>query len=108
VAIEIRDGDAHVQRAVARIDDDAAAAALDAERAVVVALGGGCQTPIGALARAVDSDTIELLAVVVSLDGSTAVRGRGRGPRSDAAAVGRQVGAQLLNDGAGDILAEGR
>ena len=106
VAVEIRDGDARVQRAVARIDDASTGAALTAERALVAALGGGCQTPIGALARAVDGDTLELVAVVVSLDGGTAVRGHGRGPRSEAAAIGAQVAAQLLRDGAGDILAE--
>jgi len=106
VAVEIRDGEARVQRAVARIDDASTGAALTAERALVAALGGGCQTPIGALARPVDGDALELVAVVVSLDGGTAVRGHGRGPRSEAAAIGAQVAAQLLRDGAGDILAE--
>ena len=106
VAVEIRDGDDRVQRAIARIDDPPAGVALTAERALVAALGGGCQTPIGALARPVADDAIELIAVVVSLDGGTAVRGRGRGPRSGAAAVGAQVAAELLRDGAGDILAE--
>jgi hydroxymethylbilane synthase len=106
VAIEIRGGDAAVQRAVARIDDAAAAAALTAERALVAALGGGCQTPIGALARPIDGDTLELVAIVVSLDGGTAVRGHARGSRSDAARIGADVAAQLLRDGAGDILAE--
>jgi hydroxymethylbilane synthase len=107
VAVEIRDGDDRVQRAIARIDDPPAGAALTAERALVAALGGGCQTPIGALARPVaDDDTIELIAIVVSLDGGTAVRGRGRGPRSEAAAIGARVAAELLRDGAGDILAE--
>src|SRR5206468_8726303 len=50
VAVEIRDGDEAVRGAVERINDRDAAAALTAERAVVAALGGGCQTPIGALA----------------------------------------------------------
>jgi len=107
VAVQIRDGDERVQRAIARIDDQSAGAALTAERALVAALGGGCQTPIGALARPVaDDDTIELIAIVVSLDGGTAVRGRGRGSRSEAAAIGARVAAELLRDGAGDILAE--
>ena len=52
VAIEIREGDEAMRQTVSRITDSAAGAALDAERAVVVALGGGCQTPIGALASA--------------------------------------------------------
>jgi hydroxymethylbilane synthase len=107
VAVEIRADDDEVRRAVAGIDDPAAAAALNAERALVVALGGGCQTPIGALASPVDDD-LELVAVVVSLDGSRAVRGQARGPRHDAAALGARVGAQLLADGADQILLDAR
>jgi hydroxymethylbilane synthase len=57
VAVEIRDGDTRVQTAVAGIDDASAGAALIAERALVSALGGGCQTPIGALARPAGGDT---------------------------------------------------
>ena len=45
-----------------QIDDPDAGVALAAERALVEALGGGCQTPIGALASCVDADTIELVA----------------------------------------------
>jgi len=106
VAIEVRDGDDDTRRAVVRIDDQAAGAALKAERAVVEALGGGCQTPIGALATPEDGDTLQLVAVVVALDGSRAVRGHAQGPRERAAALGASVGAQLLADGAGDILAD--
>jgi len=106
VAIEVGDGDDDTRRAVVHIDDRAAGAALKAERAVVEALGGGCQTPIGALATPEDGDTLQLVAVVVALDGSRAVRGHARGPRERAAALGASVGAQLLADGAGDILAD--
>ena len=117
VAIEIREGDEAVRQAVSRVDDAAAGAALEAERAVVAALGGGCQTPIGALAswvrsaspasaKQVNGDALELVAVVVSLDGSRAVRAHRRGARSDAAALGARVAADLLAEGAGDILAE--
>ncbi len=106
VAIEIRSGDDEVRRAVRRIDDPAAAAALAAERAVVEALGGGCQTPIGALAVPVEGDVLHLTAAVVALDGSRAVRAEARGPWTDAAALGTRIGHQLLEEGAGEILAE--
>ncbi|HZW52428.1 MAG TPA: hydroxymethylbilane synthase [Candidatus Elarobacter sp.] len=106
VAIEVGDGDDDTRRAVVHINDRAAGAALKAERAVVEALGGGCQTPIGALATPEDGDTLQLVAVVVALDGSRAVRRHARGPRERAAALGASVGAQLLADGAGDILAD--
>jgi hydroxymethylbilane synthase len=106
VAIEIRAADARVREAVARIDDAAAADALAAERALLATLGGGCQTPVGALASVVDGDQLEMIAVVAALDGSRVVRGGARAPRRDAAALGARVGAQLIADGAGDILAE--
>jgi hydroxymethylbilane synthase len=109
VAIEIREDDALVRQAVSRVSDVLAGAALDAERAVVATLGGGCQTPIGALASTRgegDGATLEVMAVVVSLDGSRAVRAHGAGDLRDAAAIGARVGADLLAEGAGDILAE--
>jgi hydroxymethylbilane synthase len=108
VAVEIRAGDMRVHDAVSRIDDPAASAALTAERALVETLGGGCQTPVGALATPVDDDGLELVAVVVALDGSRAVRERGLGARSAAAALGARVGAQLIANGADEILAEAR
>ena len=97
-----------MQDAVSPIDDPAASAALAAERALVETLGGGCQTPIGALATPVDGDMLELVAVVVALDGSCAVRERACGSRSEARALGVQVAKQLLSAGAGEILAEAR
>ena len=70
IAIEIRSGDERVRRAVEAITDRTAAQALDAERGVVEALGGGCQTPIGALATPLGGNQFELIAAVVALDGS--------------------------------------
>lgn len=108
VAIEIRQGDGRVRDAVARISDTAAGDALTAERALVETLGGGCQTPVGALASVSDGDRLEIVAAVVALDGGRVVRGHASALRRDAAALGARVGAQLLADGAGDILAEAR
>jgi hydroxymethylbilane synthase len=108
VAIEVREDDAGVRRALMGIDDAAAAAALTAERALVQALGGGCQTPIGALASPEDGDTLYLVAAVVAVDGSSAVRGHVRGTRAEAAALGARLGAQLIADGADGILLEAR
>jgi len=108
VAIEIRGGDARVAEAVSRISDAAAADALTAERALVETLGGGCQTPVGALATVVDGNQLEMIAVVVALDGSRLVRGQRRGARQEAAALGALVGAQLIANGAAEILAQAK
>jgi hydroxymethylbilane synthase len=106
VAIEIREGDDAVRQIVGGINDADAGAALEAERALVEALGGGCQTPIGALAFAVDAGTLELVAAVAALDGKRIVRASARGPRREAAALGASVGRQLIAQGADVILAE--
>jgi hydroxymethylbilane synthase len=108
VAVELRAGDAETAAAVRPIDDREARAALDAERAVVERLGGGCQTPIGVLATPQPPEQLAILAVVVSLDGRRAIRGEGKGLRDDACAIGTRVGDQLLAEGAGDILEEAR
>jgi len=106
VAVEIRADDERTRAEVAPIDDPAASAALTAERAMVAALGGGCQTPIGALTTTIDAGTIEIVGLVVALDGSRAIRKHARGSSADAAALGAAVAAQLLNDGADEILAQ--
>ena len=106
VAIETRSGDARAREAVARISDAAAADALAAERALLATLGGGCQTPVGALASIAEDGQLGIVAAVVSLDGRRVVNAEARAPRRDAAALGARAGAQLLADGAGEILAE--
>jgi hydroxymethylbilane synthase len=111
VAIEIREEDTNVREFVAGISDADAAAALDAERAVVEALGGGCQTPIGALATflpGADNGAIELVGAVAAPDGSRVIRASARASRGEAAALGARVGRDLIAQGADAILAEVR
>jgi len=103
VAVEIRVDDAATAGLVERIGDRDALDALHAERAVVAALGGGCQMPIGAHAT-ISGDRITLAGVVIAPDGSRAARATADGPRSDAAAIGRQAAERLLAGGADDIL----
>src|SRR5262249_42951007 len=107
VAIEVREDSWEVQRVAAQITDRAAAAALEAGRALVQALGGGCQTPVGALASTI-GENIDLIAAVVSLNGERAVHGRARGSLGEAATIGAQVGRQLIEGGADEILAQAR
>ena len=103
VAVETRAGDADTGAALAAIDDRAARAAFTAERAVVTALGGGCQVPIGALAEG-DGDRLRLRAMVASLDGSRRLRREAAMPADAAQALGAAVARDLLADGAGPIL----
>jgi hydroxymethylbilane synthase len=103
VAIEIRADDRDSRRALERMHDPVAGAALDAERAVVEALGGGCQLPLGALAT-VHSGQMELHAAVCSPDGTRVIRAHAGGSASGPAALGDRVAEQLIRDGALDVL----
>jgi hydroxymethylbilane synthase len=107
VAVEIRDGDQAAQAAVAAIGDPSAEAALAAERAVVRGLGGGCQTPIGALAIPF-GEMLEVIAVVVSPDGTRALRAEATGQATAAESIGAQVAERLIEQGAHEILAESK
>jgi hydroxymethylbilane synthase len=108
IAVELRAGDRQAARTVDRINDAAAASALEAERALVTALGGGCQMPIGAIALPDGAEGLELRAVVASLDGSRIIRYKKAGSRADAAGLGRGVADELLRKGAADILLTAR
>jgi hydroxymethylbilane synthase len=78
--------------------------AVTAERAVLASLGGGCQVPIGAHATVNHGRIVNIRAVVVSPDGTQVIRREARGLATDAAAIGRVLGEQLLVEGGQQIL----
>ncbi len=105
IAVEVRSDDDRVRELVATIDHAASAAVLQAERAVVVRLGGGCQMPIGAYAE-ISGDEMVMMSIVVSVDGARAVRATVHGEAARPDVVGIEAAEQLLRQGAQDILAE--
>jgi len=102
LAIEIRSGDNRTRSAIAFLDDAAARATTTCERALLNALGGGGQVPIGALAE-VEGDRIRLHAIVAHPEGSKVLRETREG--DDPARLGREVGETLLRRG-GDVILE--
>ena len=107
VAIETRRDHEAARRTVRAIHDVEAGIALTVERALVTALGGGCQTPIGALATITGSD-VTLTAAVAALDGTQVVRASGHAASSEAAGLGIRVARELVTCGADAILADAR
>ena len=85
------------------LDHAATHAAVAAERGLLLALGGGCQVPIGAYAK-VDGAGLQIVAIVASPDGSGLIRGESQGPAAEAARIGRELGEDLLHRGARRIL----
>jgi hydroxymethylbilane synthase len=101
LAIETRAGDERVFP----LDDLNVRNAVTAERALLKALGGGCQVPVGAHAETM-GDLIHLRAVVAHPDGGTLLREELRGAAMYAEEIGRQVAEELLANGARKILEE--
>jgi hydroxymethylbilane synthase len=93
LGLEIRDGDEQMTEICRRLNDDATFQCVTAERALLRALGGGCQTPIGAHAR---MEGGELCLRAVSFLTDRARRAEVRGPMSEAVALGESVAARLL------------
>jgi hydroxymethylbilane synthase len=102
LAVETR-AEAQARAICAAMDHAATRTAVTAERAVLAALGGGCQVPIGAHA-VVEGDALRLAGVVIAPDGSRSVRRNGQGAVADAEEIGKRVGQALLEDGAREIL----
>ena len=108
LGIEIRDDDDTARAAVAALDDPKTRAAVTAERAMMAAIEGGCQTPIAAYAR-VENGRLVLDGRVLSLDGQRRIDATGSLDAMHAAAkLGRRVAEELLEKGAGELIHEAR
>lgn len=103
LAIETRDDGGPAHSLAGKLDHAATRAAVTAERALLLVLGGGCQVPVGAHAT-VTADGVRLMGIVARPDGSEIVRGELSG--RDSRHVGETLGRTLLDDGAEEILRE--
>ena len=91
IAVQVRTNDGRVGDLVGAIDDPGTRIAVEAERSFLSTSGGGCRSPIGALATVTASE-LELFGGYANPDGSGAVRGRRRGPRG----AGAQIAGELV------------
>ena len=105
LALETREDDSELLDALGFLKDAATETATKAERAFLAKVEGGCQVPMAAHA-VVEDGTVNMRAIVVSLDGEQCIRDSGSGPAADAERIGTEVAARMLGNGAAEILAE--
>jgi len=105
VGIECRNDDEATLQLLACLHHDDTAARVTAERAVVARLQGGCQVPIASYAECGDEDELFLRALVGTVDGSRIIRAELSGQSDTAETLGLAVADDLLQQGAGEILA---
>jgi hydroxymethylbilane synthase len=96
--------DGNVREHLAFLNDAATCAEIAAERALLDRLNGGCHVPIGARAR-VAGEQISMIGVVASPDGKNLCRSEIFGSVKEAADLGKRLAEQLLERGAGQLLA---
>jgi hydroxymethylbilane synthase len=105
LAVECRADDDRTIEVLGRLQDPTARSAVDAERAFLACLGGGCDLPVGAYATET-AGTLHLEGMMASLDGHIVLRDRIAGPVAQATSLGQTLAGRLLEDAGGTVLAE--
>jgi hydroxymethylbilane synthase len=105
IAIESRVKDTEAAEILEKLDDAETRTVIIAERALLAALQGGCQVPLGAWAR-IERGELVMEAVVCSVDGVQYVRQKATAPPEQAAELGQRMAHMLIEAGARSILDE--
>jgi hydroxymethylbilane synthase len=103
LALECRADDAETRGLLAAVHDEAAATEIAAERGFLVGIGGDCNTPLAAHARA-DATSVGLRVQVIDHDGRERLEEQDTAPRADAPALGARLAERLLARGAARFL----
>lgn len=104
MAIEVLAGRDDLLQALAPLNHDATANAVNAERTVSRIFGGSCQIPLAAFAE-VDGTSMRLRAMVATPDGRRIASATASGMADQPDQLGREVADVLRSQGAEDILA---
>ena len=105
IAVECRLHDTEAGDLLAALDNAETRTAVIAERALLGALHGGCQVPMGAWAR-IERDELVMDACVCSVDGAQYVKQRALARSDQAAQLGEHMARLLIDAGAQSILEE--
>jgi len=105
IGIETRESDEVVKDLLAPLADADTTKRVLAERAMNETLNGGCQVPLAGYA-VLEGDQLYMRGLVGEPDGSKVLRAERRAPADDAVALGVQIANDLLDQGAGEILAK--
>jgi hydroxymethylbilane synthase len=106
LAVQCRVDDQTTLGLLAALDDESTRSTVTAERAFLSGLGGGCAVPVAAFAETVVKSHvsgIRLTGLVISTDGTKAIRVNGEG--TDALQLGQQLAQEAISQGADEILA---
>lgn len=104
LGIECHEDNYQILTLLAHLEDRDSRVCVQAERAFLGKLDGGCQVPIGAHAIFTDEETINLQGLVAEPNGSLVLRSQLSGDAIDAEKIGQSLAMKLLAAGADKIL----
>ncbi len=107
LAIEVRTGDDRARRVAAALDDGPTRLAVEAERAFLRRLGGGCLAPATAHAEVAGAQ-LRLRALVGDGRGDRQVVADEHGEATEGGRLGERLAEQLIEQGALELLARAR
>ena len=105
LGIESRKNDDAVKNALAFLNHPKTWVEMEAERAFLRKLGGGCQLPVAAYGVK-NEDRLTISGLLGSLDGRELIRDEVSGPSADAEALGTLLAEKILSRGGKTILDE--
>jgi hydroxymethylbilane synthase len=103
IAVEIRENDPTIEEIISKINDKESSLAIDAERAFLRTLEGGCQIPVGSYSR-IDGNKFHITGFISSIDGTTYLKDSAEGDLDQAVYLSVKLAKNLYDRGGREIL----
>jgi hydroxymethylbilane synthase len=104
LAVECRVDDEAMRTVCETIDDEVTRCAVQAERAYLQALGGGCLAPVGALANVLAGSELSLVGILACPVTGKVLRRSLRGPMADPQGLGAALTEDIRSSGGQPML----
>ena len=103
LAVQIRADDSELVELLGQLDDGHTRIAVEAERAVLAAMRGGCSIPLGIYAKVIDQQ-LKIDAMIADINGERLIRHSVACPVNQNSANAKKLAKELLDAGGREIL----
>jgi len=105
IALECREEDEELKALIKTLTHEETRIAVEAERAFLKTVGGGCQVPLGGYASC-DGEKVRMIGMIATVDGTKVLKAWEEGEVKEAGNVGQRLAKRLLEEGGKAILDE--
>jgi hydroxymethylbilane synthase len=104
LGVQARLDDDEVFSLFSRINDVTTARCIAAERAMLTALGGHCNSPIAGYAEMLPDGSISMIGLVFNEDGTKFAHAKAGGPAQEPEKIGAAIASDLISQGAQEMI----